>query len=53
MSLKDKIQKIKDSWHEQKEQSKMILKQKWEVGAEEGRALKRKHQEKLKRKKNE
>ena len=55
MSLKDKIKKIKEDLTDQKEQGKAILKTKWNIGAEQGKALKKQHKEKIKKmvKKNE
>lgn len=51
MSIRDRLKSIKEKLHEQKELSKVILKTKWEIGADEGKALKKKHKEKLRRKK--
>jgi len=46
--------KIKDSFREQIEESKMILKNKWDQGADQGKALKEKQKNMLKkRNKNE
>jgi len=53
MGLKERIKKIKEELAFQKEQSKVILKSKWDVGAEQGKKLKEQHKEKIKRKKNE
>lgn len=53
MGLKKWIEKIKDDLAFQKEQSKVILKTKWDIGAEQGKNLKKQHKEKIKRKKNE
>lgn len=53
MGLKERIEKIKDNLSFQKKQAKIILKTKWDIGAEQGKNLKEQHKEKLKRKKNE
>lgn len=48
MSLKEKWQAFKDDLSFQKMQAKAILKQRWDIGAEAGKDLKKKQREKLK-----
>jgi len=47
------IQRLKDSWTYQKELSKQILKEKYDMGAQKGKELKKQHKEKITGKKNE
>jgi len=47
MNLKEKWKAIKKEFSIQKEESKAILKSKWEIGAEQGKALKDSHKEKV------
>lgn len=51
MGLKEWINKIKEELSYQKKQSKVILKTKWDIGAEQGKKMKEQHKEALKRKK--
>jgi hypothetical protein len=55
MKLREKLKDIKESFIEQIEQSKAILKTQWNIGAEKGKEMKKAHQEKINqmRKKNE
>jgi len=51
--LKDWWQKVKDDLADQKEQSKFILKSKWDQGAQQGKAMKEKQKNIIKGKKKE
>lgn len=50
MSFKEKWKKFRKELAWQKRQSKEILKTKWNIGAEQGKALKEKHKEVIKKK---
>lgn len=47
MGLKEKWKKFKEDFAFQKEYSKSLLKSRWDVGAEAGKELKKKHKEKI------
>jgi len=53
MNLKEKFKKkwkkAKEDMASQKEQSKIILKTKWDIGAEAGKKMKNDHKEKVKK----
>ena len=49
LGLKEKWKKFKDELATQKEQSKAVLKAKWDIGAEQGKALKEEHRKKVKK----
>jgi len=49
MGFKEKWKNLKKDLKDQKEQSKAILKTKWDIGAEQGKALKKQHKEKVKK----
>jgi hypothetical protein len=48
VSLKEKIQEVRDSIKQQAVSSKIILKAKWNEGAEKGEKLKESHVKKIK-----
>lgn len=48
MNLKEKFKKFKEELAFQKEQSKVILKAKWDIGAEQGLEAKKKTREMFK-----
>lgn len=53
MGLSEWINKIKEELAYQKEQSKIILKTKWCIGAEQGKKMKEQHKKSLRRKKKD
>lgn len=47
--IKDKMKAIKEDISFQKKQAKIILETKWNIGAEQGKEMKKSHKEKIDR----